>query len=61
MNAMLSIMNLKYEAVGAIVANNGQGIITIDDFTQLNEKIFVWSLTGYMKAWREYRGNDLLY
>ena len=35
---MLSRMKLKYEAVGIIFANNGQGIITIDDFAQLNDK-----------------------
>ena len=36
--AMLSIMKLTDESVGVVVANNGQGIITIDDFAQLNEK-----------------------
>ena len=36
--AVLSRMNLKYEAVGVVVANNCQGIIKIDDFAQLNEK-----------------------
>ena len=36
--AMLSRMNLTDEAVGVVVANDGQGIIKIDDFAQLNEK-----------------------
>ena len=36
--AMLSIMKLADEAVGIVVANDGQGPITIDDFDQLNEK-----------------------
>ena len=31
-------MNLTDEAVGVIFDNDGQGIITIDDFSQLNEK-----------------------
>ena len=35
---MLSRMNLIDEAVGVFVDNNGQGIIMIDDFAQLNEK-----------------------
>ena len=35
---MLSIMQLKYGYVGVVVANDGQGIIKIDDFAQLNEK-----------------------
>ena len=29
---------MKDEAVGVVVDNNGQGLITIDDFAQLNEK-----------------------
>ena len=36
--AMFSIIKLTYEAVVLVVANNGQGIITIDDFAPLNEK-----------------------
>ena len=36
--AMLSTMKLTDEAVGVVVANNGQGIITIDNFAQLNKK-----------------------
>ena len=35
---MLSGMNLKHEAFAVVVANNGQGLITIDYFYQLNEK-----------------------
>ena len=31
-------MNLTYEAVGVAVANNGQGLITIDYFAHLTEK-----------------------
>ena len=31
-------MKLTAEAVGVFVSNNGQGIITIDDFVHLNEK-----------------------
>ena len=37
-NAMLSIMKLTDEAIGVVVAKDGQGIIIIDDFAQLNEK-----------------------
>ena len=36
--AVLSIMNLIDEAVSVLVANNGQGLIMIDYFPQLNEK-----------------------
>ena len=36
--AMLSWMKLIDKAFGVIISNDGQGIITIDDFTQLNEK-----------------------
>ena len=35
---MLSRMNLEDEAVGVVVTNNGQGLIKIDYFAQLNEK-----------------------
>ena len=35
---MFSRMNLIDKAVGVVVSNNGQGLITIDDFAQLNEK-----------------------
>ena len=35
---MLARTNLTYEAVGAVVANDGQGIIMIDVFAQSNEK-----------------------
>ena len=31
-------MKLTYESVGVVVPNDGQGLITIDDFYQLNEK-----------------------
>ena len=31
-------MKLTEEAVGVVVDKNGQGIVTNDDFTQLNEK-----------------------
>ena len=33
---MLSIMKLTDEFVGVVVAKNGQGLITIDYFSQLN-------------------------
>ena len=36
--AVLSIMKVIYKSVGVVVANGGQGLITIDYFTQLNEK-----------------------
>ena len=36
--AMLSRMKLTYEAVGVFITNDGQGLITIDDLVQLNEK-----------------------
>ena len=36
--AMLSRMNLTYEAIGVVVTNKNQGLITIDDSAQLNEK-----------------------
>ena len=35
---MSSRMKLTYEAVGVVVANNFQGIITIDDFSKLNDQ-----------------------
>ena len=35
---MLARINLTYEAFDVVVANDGQGIIWIDDFAQLNEK-----------------------
>ena len=35
---MLSIMKLIDEAYGVVAANNGQGLIPIDDFSQSNEK-----------------------
>ena len=35
---MLSWMNLTDEAGCLIISNDGQGLITIDDFSQLNEK-----------------------
>ena len=38
MMTVLAQMNLIYESVGVIIANDGQGIITIDDIAQLNEK-----------------------
>ena len=34
--AMLSIMNMTDEAIGVVVANDGQWITKIDDFAQLN-------------------------
>ena len=36
--AMLSQMTLTDESIGVFVANCFQGLITIDDFDQLNEK-----------------------
>ena len=38
MKVILSQMKLIDEAAGVAVANNGQGLITIDDFSQLREK-----------------------
>ena len=35
---MSSRMKLTYEAIGVVVANNFQGIITIDDFSKLNDQ-----------------------
>ena len=35
---MLSRMKLTDEAIGVVVANNGQELITIDYFAQLNNK-----------------------
>ena len=35
---MLSRMKLTYETIGVVVTNDGQGLVTIDYFTQLNEK-----------------------
>ena len=35
---ILDLMKLTDEEVGVVVANDGQGLITIDDFAQLNEK-----------------------
>ena len=50
--AMLSRMNLEDEAVGVVVTNNGQGLIKIDDFAQLNEK----SVEGLFRVLRRYLG-----
>ena len=36
--SVLSRMKLTYEAVGVVVTNHGQGLIKIDDLSQLNEK-----------------------
>ena len=44
---MLSRMKLVDEGVRFIVANNVQGLITIDDFSQLNDKsveVLYWLL-----------------
>ena len=35
---MLSQMKLTDESFGVFVANDGQGLILVDDFFQLNEK-----------------------
>ena len=35
---ILSRSNLTDEAVGVVIANDGKGLITIDDFDQLNDK-----------------------
>ena len=35
---MLPQMKLTNKDVGVVIAKDGQGLITIDDFTQLNEK-----------------------
>ena len=45
-------MNLKYEAIGVVVANDVQGIIKIDVFFQLNEK----SVEGLCRVIRRYGG-----
>ena len=50
--AMLYIMKLTYEAVGVVVANFGQGLITINDFAKLNEK----SVEGLCWVLRRNRG-----
>ena len=45
--SVLSRMDLKDEAVAVVVANNYQGLFTIDYFPQLNEKSvegFFWVL-----------------
>ena len=36
--AMLSKLKLTDESVGVVVSNDGQGLITVDDFAQVNEK-----------------------
>ena len=36
--SMIARMKLIYEAVGVVVANDFQGLITIDDFSQFNYK-----------------------
>ena len=46
---MLSIMNLIDEDVAVVVSNNDEGIITIDDFAQLNEKSWKVSV-GYSEG-----------
>ena len=35
---MLYRMKITDEFIGVVVANDGQGIISVDDFAQLNEK-----------------------
>ena len=35
---MLYRMKITEEFIGVVVANDGQGIISVDDFAQLNEK-----------------------
>ena len=50
---MLSRMNMADEAVGVVVANNGQGLMKIDDFAQLNEKSvegLFWVLIRHLRA-----------
>ena len=47
-NTMMAQMKLTDEAVGAIVANDGQGIITIDYFPQLNDK-YVEGLCRFLR------------
>ena len=51
--AMLAYMNLTDEAVGIVVTNDGQGLITIDDFSELNEK----SMEGLFRVLRSPEGN----
>ena len=41
-------MKLTDEDVGVVVANGGQGLITIDDFAQLDEK-FVEDICGVLQ------------
>ena len=50
---MMSRMNLIEGAVAVFIANNGQGLITIDDFSQLNEK----SVEGLCRVLRRPGGN----
>ena len=45
-------MKLTDEAVGVVVANNSQGIITIDNFAQLNEK----STEGLLRSYKGLEG-----
>ena len=47
--AMLYQMKLTDEAVGDFIANDGQGIITIDDFYKLNNK-FVEGLCQVLRS-----------
>ena len=37
-NTMIARMKLTDEAVGSVIANDGQVIIAIDNFAQFNEK-----------------------
>ena len=50
---MLAQMMLIYEAVGVVIANDGRGLILIDDFSQLNEK----SVEGLLQVLRRYVGD----
>ena len=50
---MLSIMKLTDEAVAVFISNDGQEIIIMDDFSQLNEK----SVKGICRVLRNPGGN----
>ena len=48
--AMLTWMKLTDEAVGVVVANDGHGLIMIDDFSPVEWEMCVGSLMGSTKA-----------
>ena len=54
--AVLSRMKMIDEAADIVVTNDGQGLITIDEFSLLEWEICRGYLPVYMKTWRDCMG-----